>query len=185
MNGPAQPGTPGPESTGGTDMKLLGVYLNDHLAGATAGAQRIGHLARTMRGSALGRALGPRRRRDRRGPGDLAGHHAEPGSPRAPLQGLGGLGRREGGPAQGQRPAGAALSAPAPCWNWRRCGSGVEGKAAVWSTLRRLASTDERLDAALLDTLLDRAARQQDTVEEWRGRAAEGRPCRPTARAAA
>ncbi|GAA2202824.1 hypothetical protein GCM10009787_63360 [Streptomyces bangladeshensis] len=183
MNGPAQPGTPGPESTGGTDMKLLGVYLNDHLAGATAGAQRIGHLARTMRGSALGRALGPVAAEIDEDRATLLAIMRNLGVPvrhykvwagwaaekAARLKGNGRLVRRS--------PLSTLLELEA-------LRLGVEGKAAVWSTLRRLASTDERLDAALLDTLLDRAARQQDTVEEWRGRAAEA-ALRPTARAAA
>ena len=41
------------------DMKLLGIYLNDHLAGATAGTERATRLVRTARGSELGRAIEP------------------------------------------------------------------------------------------------------------------------------
>jgi len=42
---------------------------------------------------------------------------------------------------------------------------GVEGKAALWRTLRILAERDNRLDAGRLDELLARAHRQLDTLE--------------------
>ncbi|MFF5532900.1 hypothetical protein ACFY71_10485 [Streptomyces cinerochromogenes] len=172
MNGPVRSGTPGSESTGGTDMKLLGVYLNDHLAGATAGAQRVGHLARASRGSALGRAIGTvavEINEDRETLLEImrdldvpvrhykvwAGWTAEKA---ARLKGNGRLVRRS--------PLSTVLELEA-------LRLGVEGKAAGWTTLRRLAATDGRLDTVLLDTLLDRAEHQQETVEEWRVHEAE------------
>jgi hypothetical protein len=45
---------------------------------------------------------------------------------------------------------------------------GVEGKAAGWRTLRVLAGSDKRLDAARLDDLIARAQRQSDVLEELR-----------------
>ena len=50
--------------------------------------------------------------------------------------------------------------------------TGVEGKAEAWRVLRTLADSDERLDAAWLDNLLDRARRQSQTLEELRLRTA-------------
>ncbi|WP_324617265.1 hypothetical protein [Streptomyces bicolor] len=47
---------------------------------------------------------------------------------------------------------------------------GVEGKTAGWQALRELADREERLDAHLLDDLLERARRQQSTLEELRRR---------------
>ncbi|MGW2491361.1 hypothetical protein ACWCV9_29640 [Streptomyces sp. NPDC001606] len=156
----------------GADMKLLTIYLNDHLAGATAGTQRAGHLARAARGSALGRALGPVAAdiaEDRRALVSImrdlgvpihrykvcAGWAAEK---LARLKGNGRLVRRS--------PLSTLLELEA-------LRLGVEGKAAGWQTLRRLTGTQERLDPALLDRLLERARRQQDTVEEWRIHQAE------------
>jgi hypothetical protein len=49
---------------------------------------------------------------------------------------------------------------------------GVEGKVAGWRTLRMLADTDPRLDAARLDELIDRARRQINQLERLRVRAA-------------
>lgn len=48
----------------------------------------------------------------------------------------------------------------------------VEGKAAGWRTLRVRAETDPRLDAGRLDDLIDRARRQIDELEELRVSAA-------------
>ncbi|MGW0211191.1 hypothetical protein ACWDZ8_37400 [Streptomyces sp. NPDC003233] len=156
----------------GADMKLLGIYLNDHLAGATAGTQRAGHLARVTRGSALGRALGPVATDIAQDRTALVGIMRDLGVPvhrykvsagwvaekLARLKGNGRLVRRS--------PLSTVLELEA-------LRLGVEGKAAGWQTLRRLTGTDERLDPALLDRLLERARRQQDTVEEWRIRQAE------------
>jgi hypothetical protein len=50
---------------------------------------------------------------------------------------------------------------------------GVEGKAAGWRTLRVLADRERRLDAARLDELLARAARQSATLEALRVSAAD------------
>ncbi|MFD3851640.1 hypothetical protein ACFWVB_38070, partial [Streptomyces microflavus] len=49
---------------------------------------------------------------------------------------------------------------------------GVLGKAACWRTLRILAESDERLPTDHLDTLLERAEQQSDTLEELRSAAA-------------
>jgi len=45
---------------------------------------------------------------------------------------------------------------------------GVQGKAAGWRALRRLADTDPRLDAGGLDALLERADRQSEVLEQLR-----------------
>ena len=49
---------------------------------------------------------------------------------------------------------------------------GVAGKAAGWRVLRAVADRDGRLDAGQLDILLERAARQQETLEGLRMAAA-------------
>jgi hypothetical protein len=51
---------------------------------------------------------------------------------------------------------------------------GVEGKACLWRTLLHVAKHEPRLDSSRLDTLLDRATRQLESLEELRtGAAAE------------
>ena len=51
---------------------------------------------------------------------------------------------------------------------------GVEGKAASWRTLRKLAERDPRLDSRQLDDLIERARSQSQTLEELRVSTAEG-----------
>ncbi|WP_330341589.1 hypothetical protein [Streptomyces sp. NBC_00557] len=160
----------------GADMKLLGVYLNDHLAGATAGTARAARLARTSRGSALGRALGPVAAEIAQDRAALISIMRDLGVPLRRYKVCAGwtgekVGRlKPNGRLVRRSPLGDVLDLEA-------LRLGIEGKAAGWQTLRRLSATDERLDPARLDTLLDRARRQQDTVEEWRVRRAEETLC--------
>ncbi|SEB81326.1 MULTISPECIES: hypothetical protein [Streptomyces] len=154
------------------DSKLLGIYLNDHLAGATAGALRAGHLARTSRGSALGRAVGPVAMEIAEDRAALLGIMRDLGVPVRRYKVCAGwagerLGRLKGnGRLIRRSPLSTVLELEA-------LRLGVEGKAAGWQTLRRLSAVDQRLDPARLDTLLERARRQQNTLEEWRIREAE------------
>ncbi|MFF7971596.1 hypothetical protein [Streptomyces sp. NPDC007905] len=173
MNAPPNSGAPQRRHTGqGVDLKLLGIYLNDHLAGATAGTERIAHLVRTSRGSALGRALEPVAAEITQDRTALVSIMRDLGVPvRRYKVCAGWAGEKAGrlklnGRLVGRSPLGIMLDLEA-------LRLGVEGKAALWQTLRRLAVTDERLDPARLDSLLERARRQQDTVEEWRVRQAE------------
>ncbi|TDC21815.1 hypothetical protein E1265_17115 [Streptomyces sp. 8K308] len=154
------------------DTALLGIYLNDHLAGATAGVERARHLVRSTQGSTLAGALGPvavEIAQDRtsllaimkgldvpvRRYKVYAGWTAEKV---ARLKNNGRLVRR------------SPLSTVLELELLRMA---VEGKAAGWQTLRRLAAAEERLSPELLDGLLERARRQQGVVEEWRARQAE------------
>ncbi|MEU2062741.1 hypothetical protein [Streptomyces sp. NPDC013455] len=159
--------TPRPRDTGGTDTKLLGIYLNDHLAGATAGTERAGHLARSTRGSALGQALGPVAAEIREDRATLLGIMRDLDVPVRRAKVCAGWAAEKAArlKANGRLVRRSPLSTVLELEALRL---GVEGKASLWLTLRRLATTDPRLDPGRLDALLDRARRQQDTVEEWR-----------------
>ncbi|MFI9810280.1 hypothetical protein ACIHEJ_39400 [Streptomyces sp. NPDC052301] len=156
----------------GADMKLLGIYLNDHLAGATAGSLRASYLARTTRGSALGRAAGPVAAEIAQDRSALLGIMRDLGVPVRRYKVCAGwaaerLGRLKGnGRLMRRSPLSTVLELEA-------LRLAVEGKAAGWQTLRRLSTIEQRLDPAQLDTLLERARQQQNTLEEWRTRAAE------------
>jgi hypothetical protein len=150
---------------------LAGIYLNDHLAGATAGADLAGRLAKALRG--------------RDGGADLARIAAEIEADRDALRGLmahlgipvqrykvwaGWLGEKAGraklnGYLLSRSPASDLLELEA-------LRLGVEGKAALWRSLHILAAADGRLDGARLVDLIARAKRQSATLEEVRSRAA-------------
>lgn len=143
---------------------LLGIYLNDHLAGATAGVERARYLAEAERDTALAAALGPladeiaqdraslleiMRRLDVpvRRYKVVAGHLAEKAGR---LKSNGRLVRR---------------SPLTPLVELELLRTGVMGKAALWETLRHLAAEDGRLDFGEFDGLLERAHEQLRTLE--------------------
>ncbi|MFB0617709.1 hypothetical protein [Streptomyces sp. AGS-58] len=164
--------TPGPEGTGGLDKRLLGIYLNDHLTGATAGAERAGSLVRSARGSALGRALGPVAAEIREDRAALLGIMRDLNVPVRRAKVCAGWAAEKVGrlKTNGRLVRRSPLTTVVELEALRMA---VEGKAAGWGTLRRLATADRRLDPGQLGTLLERARRQQDTVEEWRIRAVD------------
>ncbi|GGS12309.1 MULTISPECIES: hypothetical protein [Streptomyces] len=156
----------------GADVRLLGIYLNDHLAGATAGTDRAARLARTSRGSALGRAIEPvaaEIAEDRTALLDIMRDLGVPVrrykvSAAWAAEKLGRL--KPNGHLVRPSPLGTVLDLEA-------LRLGIEGKTACWQTLGRIGAADERLDLARLAALLERARRQQETIEEWRVRQAE------------
>ncbi|MDX3458191.1 hypothetical protein PV396_40720 [Streptomyces sp. ME02-8801-2C] len=154
-----------------TDTDLLGIYLNDHLAGATLGTDRARSLAEAEaeRDPALSDAVGP-----------IADEIAEDRtallrvmrSLDVPVRRYklvaGRLAERMGR----LKPNGRVVrrSPLAPMLELELLRLGVEGKAAAWRTLRRLADADDRLDPGRLDGLLQRAERQLETLEQLRTR---------------
>ncbi|EFL29720.1 conserved hypothetical protein [Streptomyces viridochromogenes DSM 40736] len=163
---------PGAGRAPAIDMALLGIYLNDHLAGATAGTARVRYLLRSCRGTALGDALAPvaaeiaedrasllhiMRRLD------VAVRRYKVYAGRAAEQ----VGRLKSNGSLVRRSPLSTL------WELEALVLGVTGKAAGWETLRELAPALERLDARQLDDLTERARRQRATLEGLRRKQAE------------
>jgi hypothetical protein len=153
-------------TTGRSGIDLLGIYLNDHLAGATGGAE----LARRVAGSHDGQDGGALWR--------LAGEIAQDRA--ALLEFMAALGipvrsYKVRAAWLGEKAARLKLNgrllARSPLSSLEELEMmrlGVEGKAAGWRTLRALAETDARLDAGRLDELMSRARHQADLLEELR-----------------
>jgi hypothetical protein len=152
-----------------TGRDYLGIYLNDHLAGATSGME----LARRMTAA------------------------AEPGSPAAatlqritsqiifdrralltmmttlgvPVRSFKVFGAWAGEKAGRVLKFNGHLLTRSPLSQLEETEIlllGVAGKAAGWRTLRRVADRDSRLDAERLDELIARAERQADQLETLR-----------------
>ncbi|MGH3270512.1 MAG: hypothetical protein ACRDN1_15885 [Trebonia sp.] len=150
---------------------LLGVYLNDHLAGSTVGLE----LARRMAASA-----GPESATVLRG---LAAEIAEDRSALLAIMATLGIPVRGykvfaawAGEKLGRLKLNGHLLSRSPLSSLEETEIlrlGVEGKAAGWRTLRALASRDSRLDAGRLDELLARADRQSSALESLRVSIAE------------
>lgn len=153
-------------------LDLLGIYLNDHLAGATGGVE----LARRAAGSAAGTAAaGPLERfatevaQDRQA---LLNIMAALGIPvRSYKAYFAWIGEKAGRlKLNGHLLSRSPLSALEELELLRL---GVEGKAAGWRTLRALAERDSRVDADQLDQLISRARLQAGMLEELRLHAAD------------
>lgn len=160
-------GTSGTAGAGGRGRDLLGIYLNDHLAGATAGVDLFHRAAGAHQGSAVGTTLE-----------QLAAEVAEDrGSLREMMTVLGIPVRRYklyaawAAEKVGRLKLNGSLLERSPLSTVVELEGmrlGVEGKAAGWRTLRTVADRDGRLDAQRLDALLARARQQADILEELR-----------------
>ena len=160
------------KTTQHTEQVLLGVYLNDHLAGATAGLQ----LARRMTGSA---EPGSESTTVRKG---LVSEIAADRSALIKIMTSLGIKIRGykifaawAGEKAGRFKLNGHLLTRSPLSDLEETEMlrlGVEGKAAGWRTLRAVAERDSRLDTGQLDELLARAARQSDELESLRVRIA-------------
>ncbi|ELP65595.1 hypothetical protein ACKI1I_27860 [Streptomyces turgidiscabies] len=163
-----------PDRPNRTDTDLLGIYLNDHLAGATLGTERSRSLAEAEaeRDPALADAVGPVS-------DEIAEDRAEllriMRSLDVPVRRYKVVAGRLAERAGRLKPNGRIVrrSPLAPMLELELLRLGVEGKAAAWRTLRRLADTDARLDTVHLDGLLGRADRQLQVLEQLRLRQAD------------
>jgi hypothetical protein len=151
---------------------LLGVYLNDHLAGATAGLELFRRAAQGERRREDGGPLAELSRQVEQDRDSLVQIMTDLGvSTDHPKVALGWLAEKAGR----LKPNGRLFSR-SPLSDLLELESmllGVQGKAAAWRTLRALADTDERLFAEHLDVLLERAGQQSAELERLRLAAAE------------
>jgi hypothetical protein len=146
---------------------LLGIYLNDHLAGATAGTE----LARRM--AASGHLVDPQGTLPR-----LASEIAEDRAALLEMMAALGIPVRTYkvyaawvGEKAGRLKPNGHLRTRSPLSNLEELEMlrlGVEGKAAGWRTLRVAADEDSRLAASRLDELIARARGQADLLEDLR-----------------
>ena len=146
---------------------LLGIYLNDHLAGATGGLELARRVAGSHRDRAL-QALAAEVAQDRAALVDIMDALG------IPVRGYKVYAAWIGEKAARLKLNGHLLtrSPLSGLEELEMLRLGVEGKAAGWRTLRVLAETDKRLDPGRLDELITRARRQADLLEELRVRAA-------------
>ncbi len=150
---------------------LLGIYLNDHLAGATGGLELARRAAASHRGPAADGAL-------QRLAADVAQDRAALADIMAalsiPVRAYKVYAAWIGEKAARLKLNGHLLTR-SPLTSLEELEMlriGVEGKTAGWRTLRVLAETDKRLDSGRLDELIARAQRQAALLEELRVRAA-------------
>lgn len=148
------------------DGRLLAIYLNDHLGGATAGVELAKRALRANRGSELGtflEGLVAELEEDRRTLRSVIAHLGIPESRVKPALGLVAerLGRLKlNGQLRGYSPLSRVLELEG-------LAMGIEGKASLWRNLRE-TPVAERLGEVDLDELVARAERQQAGLEPHR-----------------
>ena len=152
---------------GPSQQDMLGIYLNDHLAGATAGSELASRMARSHRGREEAVPLSR-----------LAVEIAQDRSALLAIMaslGITARGYKVGaawiGEKIGQLKFNGRLLGRSPLSDLEELELlwlGVEGKVAGWRTLRTLADTDPRLDAGRLDELIARGRSQAGQLEELR-----------------
>ncbi|MGW0801268.1 transaldolase, partial [Streptomyces sp. NPDC002692] len=161
----------GPAGVGSESAGLLAVYLNDHYTGATGGLELLQRAAGAKKGEDEEAVLADLARQVEKDRDALAQIMADLDvSADRTKAALGWVAEKVGrlktnGHLFSRSPLSDVLEAEAMLM-------GVQGKAACWRTLRALAETDRRLNAAQLDTLVERAERQSMALEELRAAAA-------------
>lgn len=149
------------------DDTLLAIYLNDHLAGATAGVE----LARRLAGEDHNTIGGQTMRRLSEEIADDRGVLLETmAALDVPVRRYKTWLAWAGEKAGRLKPNGRVLSRSplSRVVELEMLTLGVEGKAAAWRTLRARAASDSRLDADRFARLLERARRQADDLERLR-----------------
>jgi hypothetical protein len=160
----------GPADRAGTadpGQVLLGIYLNDHLAGATGGLE----LARRTAGSHRSTAAGTTLTR-------LANEIEEDREALLEIMAALDVPVRQYKVASawvaekvGRLKLNGRLLDRSPLSSLVELETlrlGVEGKASLWRTLLLVAKHEQRLDSSPLDTLLYRASSQLETLEAMR-----------------
>ncbi|GAB3429341.1 hypothetical protein [Actinophytocola sediminis] len=154
-------------ATAPRDRPLLGIYLNDHLAGATGGVDLARRIAAAERGWSevdvlvrLAREI----EEDRETLLELMAALA------VPVRGYKALAGWLVEKVARLKPNGRVVtrSPLSRVVELEVMRLGVEGKAAGWRTLRTRAANDRRLDPVLLDALIDRAHDQSERLERLR-----------------
>ncbi|MET8680304.1 hypothetical protein ABZW18_22655 [Streptomyces sp. NPDC004647] len=152
---------------GSTALHMLGIYLNDHLAGATAGVELSRRIAHEYRHSRLGgelERLADEIAQDRE---SLLRIMDALGVPARRYKIYGGwVGERIGRlKPNGRLRRRSGLSTVIELEGMRL---GVEGKSLLWRTLETAAAGEPRLDTDQIHELLDRARRQIEALESLR-----------------
>ncbi|MFJ3842006.1 hypothetical protein ACIPY6_41825 [Streptomyces sp. NPDC090054] len=148
-------------------VRMLGVYLNDHLAGAGAGVALFRRMSQTHAGTTAGRRLtelAAEVTADRKSLREIMTALDVPLMHHKILLGI--LAERAG-----RLKLNGRLVSRSPLSNVLELEAarvGVEGKKELWRTLRTLSRTDPRIDGEAVSRLLARAERQADALETMR-----------------
>jgi hypothetical protein len=159
-------------SEAASEYGLVGIYLNDHLAGSTAGLELFRRASRANAGTQIGAELTMLTTEVEDDRDALLAMMRALGVPRRQYKvALGWAGEKVGRlKLNGRLVRRSPLS---PLVEVEALRLGVEGKALGWRVLRTMAANDPRLDIGRLDELMTRAQRQIEILDRLHQRAAE------------
>jgi len=152
--------------------RYVAIYLNDHLAGATGGRQLVKRAASSNAGTPYGEFLGELEHEIAEDVASLERIMERLEVSKDPLKQVAAFGAEKLGRLKlngrliGYSPLSRLVELEA-------LALGIEGKRALWRSLRQIAPSDERLDEEELDVLIRRAQRQREDLEPHRLAAAE------------
>jgi hypothetical protein len=154
------------------DDKYLHIYLNDHLAGATAGVELARRAASNNEGTEFGgflETIATEIDEDRVSLEEIM--DAVGGTKDHIKQGAAWFAEKLGRlKLNGQLLGYSELSRLIEI---EGLSAGVEAKLCLWNSLQQLAAEDDRLDGALLENLIRRGRSQRKRLEEKRLEAAD------------
>jgi hypothetical protein len=150
-----------------TDPTLLGIYLNDHLAGSTGGIELARRTAGAHRGTEAGTTLTRLAKEIQEDRETLLEVMAALEVPVRQYKVAAAWAAEKVGRLKlnGRLLDRSPLSSLVELETLRL---GVEGKACLWRTLLLVAEHEPRLDASRLDALLERASSQLESLEAMR-----------------
>ena len=153
------------------EHRLLGIYLNDHLAAATAGLELFQRAARANARTEIGPELARLCADIEEDRTALVVTMRALGIPRRQYKvALGWVGEKLGRlKLNGRFVSRSPLSTLVEVETLRL---GVEGKVLGWRVLRTLAAADQRLDIGRIDDLISRAQRQIEVLDALHHQAA-------------
>lgn len=152
------------------DEKRLRIYMQDHLAGATAGEALAQRTRENNQGTTYGDALGrladeiSADKRELEQIMDAFGFGPDRAKNLAFLVGAKAGGLKPNGQLRGYSPLSRVTEMEGLI-------AGISGKLSLWRALAELAPEEPRLDAERLERLMNRGEEQRRTVEELRTRA--------------
>ena len=147
--------------------ELLGVYLNDHLAGSAAGIELAEKLRDNNQGTELGNTMAALHRDIEQDRATLEELMARLEVERHPVKEAAGWAQEKLSRLR-LNPALTGAAELTRLLETEALSLGIEGKLAMWLALKEAAAVNPRLDGTDFDRLIERARGQRRTLEPHR-----------------
>jgi hypothetical protein len=148
-------------------IDLLGIYLNDHLGGSIAGVEVAEKLRSKNEGTPFGTTLAGLVLEVKEDRATLENLMDRLGIERNPAKQAAGRGLEKLGRLRTSKQLTGSAEV-SRLMDIEALSLGIEGKFAMWRSLKEIADQDAQLGATDFDSLAERAGRQRETLEPYR-----------------